>query len=179
MAPVKPPTGFIHNIGEDFIPFTIINEHRVLTPARYIQVHMTADPYIIGRLTLTRADYHAKLHTTPNNDVPVQYITDCMLRMFDHNYPAANAVNTTVRHIGDRTLEVEIMWHRSTMARIEVNQGQQKRLKLKQEQLELVLGMCRQRLQDARACNHILDDMVADQHIRREQQQGHGHGCPA
>ena len=57
------------------------------------------------------------------------------------------------------------MQHQSTMARLEVNQGQQKRLKLEQEQLELRLGMCRQRLQDAHACNRVLDDMVANQHI--------------
>ena len=44
-VPVEPPEGFVHNIGEDFIPFTITNEHGVPTPARYIQVHMGADPY--------------------------------------------------------------------------------------------------------------------------------------
>ena len=48
MVPLDPPEGFIHNIGTDFIPFTITNEHGVLTPARFIQVHMMADPYIIG-----------------------------------------------------------------------------------------------------------------------------------
>ena len=64
------------------------------------------------------------------------------------------------------------------MARLDVNQQKQKSLKLKQEQLELNLGMCRQRLQDVRACNCVLDDMVADQHIRREQRRGHGCGCP-
>ena len=89
--------------------------------------------------------------------------------MFNRDYPAADMVNTAVGHIGDRTLEAEIMRHQSTMARLEVNQGQQKRLKLEQERLELTLGMCRQRLQDTCACNRVLDDMVADQHIHREQ----------
>ena len=55
------------------------------------------------------------------------------------------------------------------MARLDVNQQKQKNLQLERERLELTLGMCQQRLQDAQACNRMLDDMVADQHIRREQ----------
>ena len=56
------------------------------------------------------------------------------------------------------------------MAQLDINQQHQKCLKLEQERLELALGMCQQQLQDARVCNQVLDDMVADQHIRREQQ---------
>ena len=176
--PVEPPEGFVHNISENFIPFTITNEHGVPTPAQYIQVHMTADPYVIGQLTLTGADYRAELHATPNNDELVQHISDRALHMFDRDYPAADVVNTLVSRIGDRTLEVEIMRHRSTMARLDVNQQKQKMLKLEQERLELTMGMCRQRLQDARACNRVLDDMVADQHIHREARRGCGRGHP-
>ena len=99
--------------------------------------------------------------------------------MFDHDYPAADVVNTSVSRIGDRTLEAEIMRHRSTMARLDVNQQKQKSLKLEQERLELTLGMCQQRLQDARACNHVLDNMVSDQHIRQEARRGRGRGHPA
>ena len=140
---------------------------------------MTADPYVVGRLMFAGADYRVELHATPNNDKPVQHISDWALRMFDCDYPAADVVNTSVSHIGDRTLEAEIMRHRSTMARLDVNQQKQKTLKLEQERLELTLGMCQQRLQDARACNCILDDMVADQHIRREARRGHGRSHPA
>ena len=179
VMPLEPPKGFVHNIGRDFIPFTITNKHGVLTPAWFIQVHMTAVLYVIGRLTLNGADYHTELHATPNDDKPVQHISDRALRMFDRDYLAADVVNTSVSCIGDRTLEVEIMRHRSTMARLDVNQQKQKNLQLEREQLELTLGMCRQRLQDARACNCVLDDMVADQHIRREQRRGCGRGRPA
>ena len=160
------PKAFVHNVGEDFIPFTITNEHGVPTPARFIQVHMTTNPYVIGRLTLTGTDYCTELHATPNDDEPIQHITDRALWMFDCNYPAANVVNTAVVRIDDQTLEAEVMRHRSTMARLDVNQQQQKRLALEREWLELTLGMCRQRLEDARACNHVLEDMVADQHIQ-------------
>ena len=101
VIPVEPPEGFVHNIGENFIPFTITNEHGVPTPAWFIQVHMTADPYAIGQLTLTGADYHAELHVTPNDDEPVQHISDCALHMFDRDYLAADTVNTSVGRIGD------------------------------------------------------------------------------
>ena len=110
---------------------------------------MTSDPYVIGWLTLTGTDYHAELHATPNNDEPVQHISDRALHMFDCDYPAADAVNTSVSRIGDWTLEADIMRHWSTMARLDVNQQKQKHLRLEQERLELELGMCRQRLQDA------------------------------
>ena len=87
---------------------------------------MTADPYVVGQLTLTGADYRAELHATPNNDEPVQHISDRALRMFDRDYPAADVVNTSIGRIGDRTLEAEVMRHRSTMARLDVNQQKQK-----------------------------------------------------
>ena len=174
--PLEPPKGFVHNVGADFILFTITNEHGVPTPVRFIQVHMTADPYVIGQLTLTGADYCAELHATLNDDEPVQHISDRALHMFDRDYPAADVVNTALSRIGDQTLEAEVMRHRSTMARLDVNQQKQKSLKLEQEQLDLMLGMCRQHLQDTRACDRVLDDMVADQHIQREQRQGRGRG---
>ena len=62
---------------------------------------MTADPYVIGRLTLTGADYRAELHATPNNDEPVQHILDQAICMFDCNYPAADVVNTSVSRLSD------------------------------------------------------------------------------
>ena len=137
VVPIEPPKGFVHNVGEDFIPFTITNEHGVPTPAWFIQVHMTADPYVIGHLMLTGTDYRSKLHTTPNNNELVQHISNRALQMFDRDYPTANMVNTSVSRLGDRTLEVEIMRHRSTMARLDINQQKQKQLKLEQERLEL------------------------------------------
>ena len=140
---------------------------------------MTADPYVVGQLMHNGADYRTELHATPNNEEPVQNITDRTLCMFYHDYLTANMVNTAVGHIGDRTLEAEIIQHRSTMAHLDVNNQHQKRLKLEQERLELTLGMCQQRLEDACACNRILEDMVADQHIHQEQRQGRGRGHPA
>ena len=101
VIPLEPPEGFVHNIGENFVPFTITNKHGVPTPARFIQVHMTTDLYVIGQLTLNGADYRAKLHATPNNNEPVQHISDRALCMFNRNHPMADVVNTSVSRIGD------------------------------------------------------------------------------
>ena len=38
-------------------------------PARYIQVHMTSNPYVIARLTANGPDYQGELHATPYNGV--------------------------------------------------------------------------------------------------------------
>ena len=126
------------------------------------------------------SNYRAELHTTPiEGKMTLEPISDQAIWMFNHDYLAVDVVNTTVSHIGDQTLEVEIMQHHSTLAHLDVNREQQKCLRLEQEQLELELGMCGHCLQDAQACNQVLDDMVSDQHICREQHQGCGCGCPA
>ena len=65
VQPLQPPAGFIHNISNDFIPFTITDEHRQLIPAHFIQVHMTADPYAITCLMINGSNYRAELHATP------------------------------------------------------------------------------------------------------------------
>ena len=74
--------------------------------------------------------------------------------MFNHDYLAVDVVNTTVSHIGDQTLEVEIMQHHSTLAHLDVNREQQKCLRLEQEQLELELGMCGHCLLSTRLLAH-------------------------
>ena len=46
----------------------------------------------------------------------------------------------------------------------------------------LEMGLSRQRLQDARAIQHIIEDMVQDTRVNRQQQErqrgGRGRGCP-
>ena len=179
-SPLQPPEGFRHNIGEQFIPFNITDEHRRPMPARFVQVNLTADPYILGRLTLASPTYRSELHVTPiDGEEPPQCLTDNAIHMFDCDYPAADLVNVVVQRIGDLTLEGEIMRRRSTMARLEVNQTHLRCLQREQERIQLDLDMGRHRLQEARACNRVLDDMISDQRIRREVRRGCGRGHPA
>ena len=56
-APILIPEDFEINKGDQVIPFTILNQFGCPAPARFIQVHMTNDPYIVARLTANGPDY--------------------------------------------------------------------------------------------------------------------------
>ena len=90
--------GYVHNRGADYVPFTITDHHIQATPARFIQVHMTDNPYVITRLTASGADYHGEIHATPVNDIntPPKCLTDIALRMFAHTFPALDHVNKAI-----------------------------------------------------------------------------------
>ena len=56
-APVLVPEDFEINEGDQAIPFTITDQFGRPTPARFIQVHMTSNPYVIARITANGPDY--------------------------------------------------------------------------------------------------------------------------
>ena len=130
---------------------------------------MTDNPYVIARLTASGADYRGEIHAVPVNDVdtPPERLTDAALRMFARTFPALDRVNEAIGRIGDRSLEAEVRRHQGINLRIEVNEEKRVRLERERQQLELDLGMCVHRLQEARACNRILEEMVSDQRINR------------
>ena len=130
---------------------------------------MTDNPYVIARLTASGADYRGEIHAAPVNDVdtPPEHLTDAALRMFAHTSPAMNRVNEAIGRIGDRSLEAKVRRYQGINLHMEVNEEKSVRLERERQQLEMELGMCVHRLQEARACNRILDEMVSDQHINR------------
>ena len=163
------PAGFVHNRGADYIPFTITDHHGRPTPAQFIQVHMTDNPYVVARLTASGADYRGEIHAAPVNDVdtPPKHLTDTALRMFARTFPALDRVNEAIGRIGDRSLEAAVCRHQGISLRMEVNEEKRIQLERERQQLELDMGMCVHRLQEARACNRILEEMVSDQRINR------------
>ena len=80
----------------------ITDHHRQATPAHFIQVHMTDNPYVIARLTASGADYHGEIHAAPVNDVdmPPEHLTDALLHMFARTFPALDHVNEVIGRIG-------------------------------------------------------------------------------
>ena len=130
---------------------------------------MTDNLYVIARLTASGADYHGEIHAAPVNDVdtPPKRLTDTALRMFARTFPALDRVNEAIGRIGDRSLEAEVRRHQGLNIRMEVNEEKRVRLERERQQLELEMGMCVRRLQEVRACNQILDEMVSDQRINR------------
>ena len=112
-APILVPEDFEINEGDQAIPFTITDQFGHPTPARYIQVHMTNNPYVIARLTANGPDYRGELHATPYAGTePVDVLTDEAMRMLEPNFPAAELVSDSLCRMGDRTLWAEVIRYR-------------------------------------------------------------------
>ena len=159
------PPGFEHNRGAAFIPFNITDRQGREVPARYIQVHLTADdPYVLARATLTGPIYGGQLHATPVNDVdtPAEPLTDVAMRMFAADFPGRQFVDQAVANIGDRTLTAELKRQRWYAAQIEEAGRERERLERRVFQLGLEQGMSRNRLQEARAGDRIAEEMMRD-----------------
>ena len=183
-APILVPEDFEIIEGDQAIPFTITDQFGQPTPARYIQVHMTNNLYVIARVTANGPDYWGKLHATPYNGTePVDELTDEAMRMLDPEFPAAEFVSDALRCIGDRTLWAKVIWYRARVAEIEHIRVQREELHRRCYLARLEMGFSRQRLQDARALQHIMEDMIQDQRINQQQQvrqhRRRGHGRPA
>ena len=151
-------------------------------PARYIQVHMTNNPYVIARLTTNGPDYRGELHATPyDGPEPVEVLTDEAVRMLEPKFPAAEHVSDALHRIGDRTLWAKVIqfWARHT--EIEHIRVQREELQHRCYLAGLEMGFSQHRLQDARAVQRIIEDMVQDLQINQQQQvrqrgrRGHGH----
>ena len=111
-ASILVPEDFEVNEGDQAIPFTITNQFGCPTPARYIQVHMTNNPYVIAQLTANGPDYRGELHATPYNGTePVDTLTDEAMRMLEPEFLAAELVSDSLCRMGDRTLCVTFGLH--------------------------------------------------------------------
>lgn len=112
--PVQAPVNFEVNEGNRAIPFTINDQFGWPTPARYIQVHMTDNPYVVARLTMNGPDYQGELHTMPYvGTEPVDTLTDEAMRMLEPEFPAANFINEVLLHISDQTLRAEVIQYQA------------------------------------------------------------------
>ena len=183
-APILVPEDFEINKGDQAIPFTITDQFGRPTPARFIQVHMTNNPYVIARLTANGPDYRGKLHATPyNGPESVEALTDEAMRMLEPEFPTAEHVSDALRHMGDRTLWAKVIRYRARVAEIEQIRVQREELQRRCYMVGLEMGFSRQRLQDARAVQRIIEDMVQDTRVNQQQQvrqRGQrGRGCPA
>ena len=183
-APILIPEDFEVNEGDQAIPFTITDQFGRPTPARYIQVHMTNNLYIVARLTTNGPDYRGELHAMPYNGTEhVEELTDEAMRMLEPEFPAADLVSDALRRMGDRTLWAKVIRYRARFVEIDRIRVQQEELQRRCYLAGLEMGFSRHHLQDARAVQRIIEDMVQDQRINQQQQARqrgrHGRGRPA
>ena len=181
-APILVPEDFEVNEGDQAIPFTITDQFGRPTPARYIRVHMTSNPYMIARLTANGPDYRGELHATPYNGAEeVEPLTDKAMRMLEPDFPAAEHVSNALRRMGDRTLWAKVIRNWAKVSEIDKIRVQREDLQRRCYMVGLEMGLSRQRLQDARAVQRIIEDMVQDTRTNQQSRQRgqRGRGRPA
>ena len=164
------------------IPFTITDRFGRPTPARYIRVNMTSNLYVIARLTANGPDYRGELHATPyNGPEEVEPLTDEAMRMLELDFPVVEHVSNALRCMGDRTLWAEVIWYRAKVSEIDKIRVQQEELQRRCYMVGLEMGLSHQQLQDARAVQRIIEDMVQDTRTNQQSRQRgqRGRGRPA
>ena len=181
-APILVLEDFEINEGDQVIPFTITDRFGRPTPARYIRIHMTSNPYVVARLTANGPDYRGELHATPYNGAEeVEPLTDEATRMLEPDFLAAEHVINALRRMNDRTLWAEVIRYRAKVSEIDKIQVQQEDLQRRCYMVGLEMGLSRQRLQEARTVQRIIEDMVQDTRINQQSRQRgqRGRGRPA
>ena len=164
------------NEGDRVIPFTVTDQFSHPTLARYIQVHMTNDLYVIARLTANSPNYQGKLHATPYTGMePINVLTNEAMCMLEPKFPAADFVCDAIQRIRDRTLEADVIQYKAKFAEIEHIWNQWAELECQCYMVGLEMGLCQHWLQDACTVQCIIEEMVQDQHINQHggaRQQG-------
>ena len=143
---------------------------------------MTSNPYVIARLTANGPDYRGELHATPYNGVEeVEPLTDEAMRMLEPDFPAAEHISDALRRMGDRTLWAEVIRYRAKVAEIDQIRVQREELQRWCYMVGLEMGLSRQRLQEARAVQRIIENMVQDTRTNQQSRQRgqRGRGRPA
>ena len=143
---------------------------------------MTSNPYVIARLTANGPDYQGELHVTPYNGVEeVELLTDEAMQMLEPDFPAAEHVSNALRRMDDHTLWAEVIQYRAKISEIDRIRVQREELQRQCYMVGLEMGLCQQQLQDARAVQQIIEDMVQDTRTNQQGRQrgGHGRGRPA
>ena len=122
------------------------------------------------------------MHATPyNGPEEVKPLTDEAMRMLEPDFPVAEHVSNALRHMGDRTLWAEVIWYRARLTEIDCIRVQREELQRWCYMVGLEMGLCRQQLQDARAVQRIIKDMVQDTRTNQQSRQHgqRGRGRPA
>ena len=143
---------------------------------------MTSNPYVIARLTANGPDYWGELHAMPYNGAEeVEPLTDEAMQMLEPDFPAAEHVSNALRRMGDRTLWAEVIQYRAKISEVDRIRVQREELQRRCYMVGLEMGLSRQWLQDARAVQCIIEDMVQDMRTNQQnRQRGQcGRGRPA
>ena len=143
---------------------------------------MTSNPYVIARITANGPDYQGELHATPyNGPEEVEPLTNEAMRMLEPEFLAVEHVSNALRCMGDCTLWAEVIQYRAKVAEIDKIRVQREELQRRCYMVGLEMGLSRQRLQEARAVQRIIENMVQDTRTNQQSRQRgqRGRGRPA
>ena len=143
---------------------------------------MMSNPYVIARLTANGPDYRGELHATPyNGPEEVEPLTDEAMQMLDPDFPAAIHISDALRRMSNRTLWAKVIRYRAKVSEIDKIRVQREEMQRQCYMVGLEMGLSWQRLQDARAVQRIIEDMVQDTRTNQQSRQHgqRGRGRPA
>ena len=139
---------------------------------------MTSNPYIIAQLTANGPDYRGELHATPYNGAEeVEPLTNEAMQMLEPDFPAAEHVSNVLQRMNDHTLWAKVIRYRAKVFKIDRIRVQREELQRRCYMVGLEMGLCRQRLQEARAVQCIIEDMVQDTRTNQQSRQRGQRGC--
>jgi hypothetical protein len=151
-----PPAGFYHNRGVHFIPFQIRDAHEKLWPAKYTQLILTSDPFVLAYRNGSNQQYGKPVHATPQFERNVSPVyNDGDLCFLDANGGFRDSVDTALMNMKDLTLIAEVHRFRAMCAGYE---AKEKEVLQKVQELEAIgidRKRCVVRLQMADAIERI------------------------
>ena len=110
------PHFFELNQGPAYIPFLITNDQGQEVPAKYVSVHMTANPYALGKLTSDGPTKWGEIHAAPRYDYShVKGYSDNNLHELLPSWHKSLDVDKVLVEMRDRSLQAEVHWYRCQM----------------------------------------------------------------
>jgi hypothetical protein len=135
-------------------------------PAKYVQVHMTGHPFVVGCLHHNSPHYHGDIHTTPCHDKEYHptYSIQQLQYLEDNKYMGLTKV---LHWLGDVGLEAEI--HRLCNLWVTEDQILEsiKQLENNLFYTRLRKHKCKQQLEDADAVRRLEEEETCDQGVMR------------
>ena len=121
------PCFFELNRGPAYIPFTITNDQGQKVLAKYILVHMTANPYALGKLTSEGPTKWGEIHAAPRYDYHrTQDYSDDDLHEILPSWHKSLDVNMALVEMHDRSLQAKVHRYRCQMAHLKQLNDQMK-----------------------------------------------------
>jgi hypothetical protein len=145
--------GFEENIGRQYVPIRIPGVSGEETPARFIKVHMTDNPYVEACMSPFTAVYRGEIHAIAevDNDEGAEELSYEILKILEDDFQDAHHVDAALDRIPDLSLEAEVRRWRGLKKRIKGVSEQIRQLEDRLYSLGVDQWLCRQRLQNARA----------------------------